>query len=822
MTDRPSDSRPSMEEVNQLVEDLENTGKKNSKGKAYKRVYNLYDSDKKVVSWKFNEWDYGRNNLTLPCNARGLFISDDETNPEIVARGYDKFFNIDEVYMTKWDWIQKNTKGPYEVTLKSNGCIILISGLKDGTLVVCSKHSTGPRDDVDRNHAETGRQHVFSQLKSKGIDPKTFARKLYVLNVTAVAEFCDDSFEEHILEYKGANAGLYLHGVNYNQRKFKTWSMDSVTAFASEYGFKTTEYFKEEDIDSLKNVLNKCSKNGSYQGIEVEGFVIRSKLNEADNDFFFKYKFEEPYLMYRQWREVTKDYIATRSRVFNFRKHKFITNKYLDFVIPLLEQDQKLCEEYVKGFGIIRLRNMFLENYGMTGIEILNYSKICELQIQNSIDFDKVDEHTKFLIFPIAVIGCGKTTTSLTLKNLYPESWGVVQNDDITCKDKSMLMKKSLQLLANDKIKCVIVDRNNHQYRERKQLFDWLTELKEEFLPYDTNIKVIALSFFSYDDIQEVKDLTISRVLARGDNHQSIKSGAYGEKKVLGIMNGFINRFQPVDENRLPDSMFDLIINLQVSEINSSLTNASQIVEEIHRMYPVLIPEVPSNHELVSAFEHSLLYKPKITKIVKSRSQDSGSKKFKPAFFAASIRDRAAIIDEISRLTENYPLDENVRSGIDELFKYNKFQKEFHITLAHVSQGKNGSLLEKELWNKLKTRYENFFLASIKGKDSSKLIKTNDFLHFKLKKLCWDSRIVSMMVEFPEKSLLDSTGQVISDVPCCNKIPHITIGVLDKNTRPYYSNELCEKVETDGSDLDVHCLDFKTETTFEADICINL
>jgi tRNA ligase len=37
-------------------------------------------------------------------------------------------------------------QGPYELSVKENGCIIFISGLEDETLL-CSKHSTGVRQD---------------------------------------------------------------------------------------------------------------------------------------------------------------------------------------------------------------------------------------------------------------------------------------------------------------------------------------------------------------------------------------------------------------------------------------------------------------------------------------------------------------------------------------------------------------------------------------------------------------------------------------------------------------------------------------------------
>lgn len=136
---------------------------------------------------------------------------------------------------------------------------------------------------------------------------------------------------------------------------------------------------------------------------------------------------------------------------------------------------------------------------------------------------------------------------------------------------------------------------------------------------------------FPYDELDKVGELTIERVLARGDNHQSIKSSSYGEQKVLGIMRGFMNRFQPVNVERRPDSLFDLVISLRVRDKNSSQENAKTILHELNREYPALIPEVPSSDKIEDAFNQSLNYKPKITKIVRG-SGASQSKKVYPPF----------------------------------------------------------------------------------------------------------------------------------------------------------------------------------------------
>ncbi|GMM58204.1 tRNA ligase [Maudiozyma humilis] len=831
------------EEVKQLVDRLETASQQsNQKGKAYKRTYPIFHSSQKVNSWKFNEWDYGKNNITLPINARGLFILDDAENPQIVARGYDKFFNIDEVMTTRWEWLEENTTGPYEVTVKSNGCIIFISALEDGTLVVCSKHSTGPRDDVDRNHALAGQEFLMKQLREHNVSSSEFATELYKRNLTAIAEYCDDSFEEHILEYGEKEKGLYLHGLNVNQSEFRTLPMDEVHAFGNKYGFKQTEALCEGNIHTLREFLEKCSLEGSFQGHELEGFVIRCHLKGDGRTFFFKYKFEEPYLMYRQWREVTKEYIENGTRVFRFKKHKFITNKYLDFAIPLLDSDKELRDQYMKGFGIIKLRNLFLESYGMTGMQILNHEKIKELELRNAVDYDKVDEHTKFLIFPIAVIGCGKTTTAVTLTNLFKDQWEHVQNDDIRGKDKAKLMKLSLEKLSDPNVKCVFVDRNNHQLRERKQLFEWVDEFKEDYLPYDANIKIIGVSFLSRDDLDTVKRITTERVLSRGDNHQTIQLTKHGEKKVVGIMSGFWKRFQPVDTENYPDSAFDLMINLKVDSQTSSLSNAKEIIKQIHEKFPVLIPEIPSDENIQAAFNLALEHKPEHTPSVqKNHQQKPAVKKLKPSYFSAHICDKEHIFDEVRALV-NRNQNTTDTSAVINMLDSALTQDELHITLSHVVQGKKGDARGKRIWATFMKHYEtrmNEISACIlhrrqNGEPVNNDVRetfaceNGDHLSYKLGQLYWDDSIVCATVSLvrdtgAESCVSRSDNTFVKGLDCTNDIAHITLGILKEGTRASYSNTLCHAYADGTADATAHCLAFPDDSPIHAaGISINI
>ena len=50
--------------------------------------------------WKFEEHWYSKKNCPFPTHARGLFTCS-QGEDTIIIRGYDKFFNVDEVKATK-------------------------------------------------------------------------------------------------------------------------------------------------------------------------------------------------------------------------------------------------------------------------------------------------------------------------------------------------------------------------------------------------------------------------------------------------------------------------------------------------------------------------------------------------------------------------------------------------------------------------------------------------------------------------------------------------------------------------------------------------
>ncbi|KAL2888524.1 hypothetical protein HOO65_030025 [Ceratocystis lukuohia] len=726
-----------------------------------------------VYSWKLSDWDYKLRDL--PTYARGLFTTANTLQKdEIAVRGYDKFFNVNEVHETKWENIKTQTKGPYELTLKENGCIIFISGLEDGSILVCSKHSTGTGPDSKASHSTIGEGHLRKQLEKIGRSVQDLARELRARNATAVCELCDDEFEEHILKYGPEQAGLYLHGINLNLPEFVTYPSDQVQGFAQEWNFKKTDMLVMQDIDKVHEFLDSTAESGAYEGRDVEGFVIRCRRaptpDSPFSDWFFKYKFEEPYLMYRQWRECTKALIAGHKP--RIAKHKTITEKYLFYVKKRMAKDPSLGEKYLKNHGIIALRDDFLASENLKGGEAANMDR-------DSDSKETFPEVTRdVIIAPIATIGCGKTTIGLALTMLF--GWGHIQNDNISGSKRPprfvAALKEELKSMP-----AVFADRNNAERRERKQL---VTDLR---LSMDEPT-IIALNFeHSPDSIQDIRELTRERVLKRGDNHQTIQA-ASDTNKFLGIMNNFISRYEAVDPDNGPDTGFDYIINLDT--LAGSRANLEKIVKDLHETYPNFVSQMPSKEQLDAAMEYALNHKPEFRHEIRDRNSKWGKganhqqqqqpqqqgpqtekPKKKPNLEYMSVNVSKEAIDSTLQKTFSKP---GISPENTKLYNYLKaqgrIQSNFHVTLLHRAGAKG----HPELWEK----YKSLFDSGYKATGEIGKLGTNKVV---LERVVFNDKIMAIVVR-----LHDPTNTWV----CTNNIAHITIGTYDNTTKPRESNDL--------------------------------
>lgn len=784
-------------EVSEMLRGLEsNTKGKGGKGgfSSRKNTFPVKGSDYTVDSWKMQEWDYKKPHL--PTYARGLFTTKTRNgHSEIVTRGYDKFFNVGEVNKTQWRNIEQNTRGPYELSVKENGCIIFISGLMDGTLLVCSKHSTGARDDSPLSHSQAGEKWVERHLATVGKSKQDLAMKLREMNATAVGELCDDEFEEHVLAYSPETAGLYLHGINLNLPEFATYPGHLVDRFATEWGFKKTMYVMEDDIGQVKSFLDKIAETGNYAGRDTEGFVVRCQARETSDspweDWFFKYKFDEPYLMYRQWRECTKAVIAGKPP--KFKKHHKITEEYLHFARKQLHENPGLGKAYNQNHGIIKLRDDFLAERGLKGSDIirqeLESGATGGLAIQDNV-----------VLVPVATIGCGKTTVALALAKLF--DWGHIQNDNITQKPKPLnFAKKVCNGLVEHPV--MIADRNNHQRRERKQIID-------DVLKIVPDAHFVALNYVhDRPNYNQIREVARNRVLTRGDNHQTIQAGTKGQDEIISIMEGFMNRFERVDPETDPDDGFDAIIDLDVTA--SSRENLETIVAQLNSEFPQLFDAMPSGEDLDRAIEAALNdYKPDIKHEIGSgggngksaqkkavkQAQNSGGggltaqpnggagsakKAPKLEYVAVTLPTHriTTILDAVFR-----DVDVNTARMYHTLQGQRRIQSEFHVTLMHRAS----SSQHLDYWDQLSSIH-----SAASAKPGTSADPKLGACRVQLERLVWDTRIMCFVVR-----LAPGDGEACA-WRTVNDMAHVTVGTADASVKPKESNDLLKRWLEGGS-----------------------
>ncbi|KAL3435211.1 fungal tRNA ligase phosphodiesterase domain-containing protein [Aspergillus tetrazonus] len=787
------------QEVAEMVKALESARLENKGAK--KKTFNCRKSTFKVGkagdisadSWKFMDWDYKRRDL--PTYARGLFTAKrKDGTTEIVTRGYDKFFNVDEVSATQWRNIEAHTEGPYELSVKENGCIIFISGLEDGSLLVCSKHSTGARADTDRSHAQVGEEWIERHVATVGKSTAELARQLRKMNATAVGELCDDSFEEHVLAYDSAAAGIYLHGINYNLPEFATLPSSEVHRFADAWGFKKANFVVYDDLSTVKKFLEKCAETGSWDGRDTEGFVIRCKMSENGHglyrDWFFKYKFEEPYLMYRQWRECTKAMLSGKAP--KIKKHKKITEEYLAYARQQFALHPKLREQYQHNHGIISMRDGFLKERGLNGAQII------QMEAEN-VTRDVV-------LVPIASIGCGKTTVGLALTKLF--GWGQVQNDNIPKqKNKPKQFVANILNLLMDK-PAVIADRNNHQRRERSQLIN-------DIVAGSPNARFVALHYVHEPKdmmLPLIREVTRKRVLDRGDNHQTIRAGTKNTDEVLGIMEGFLRRFETVDVDHEPDQNFDEVIDLDVTA--SSRENLEKVVNALHSAYPQLVTRIPSAQELDDAInyatseysvevDHSASYgqsKPSKQSNNSNSNNNGGSeinieaKVRKIEYFGITLPS-SSVTDLLHSLFANPAITPEKARLYHHLVNSRRVQPAFHVTLIHKAL----KTAHPDVWEDLVNRYVGQMKKN-PPKDHT-LTPPLGSARVRLERLIWDDKIMTFVARImpgePENSGDNAEPQ--PDWVCVNPLPHVTVGTVSPAVKPKESNDLLQRWLQEGS-----------------------
>ncbi|KAJ2783146.1 trna ligase [Coemansia interrupta] len=526
-----------------------------------------------ITSWRSIDFYYKKNPCPLPTQARGFFTSSldsVEGKPRIYARGYDKFFNVNEVPKTEWDWIRANTQGPYEMTIKEDGCLILVSAIDETTLLVTSKHA------IYVPHSDTASVWVDKHLALAGRTREELAAFLHNLNATAVFELCDDSFEEHVLEYPEETRGLYLHGINHNTLELNTWASEDVARVAEQFGFRKAGLYKFDTMDEGKALADRVRDDKMFNGRAIEGFVVRCRVDSKP--YMFKIKYDEPYLMFYEWQKITSKILSDKP----YRTRYAMSEPYARWV----KKEIRLHPEAFISFGtkgVFRTRKRFLKYY-----EEANSGMPMEVEAVAP----------KIVLVPVATIGCGKTTMGHALSKLF--GFAHVQSDNIRSKNQGKGLFNKAVIEALDVNDLVFADRNNHIRVMRQSLTNAV------YAEHPGCYQVALYWAHNKASVEHILETTGERVNKRGEDHQSLVASL---PNVCQIMEHFVGGFAPVDIDTDADQLFHNVIELD--PLADAETTLVTIIDGLCNAYPQIIRR-PGNDEIQAALQAALDYKPDV------------------------------------------------------------------------------------------------------------------------------------------------------------------------------------------------------------------
>jgi tRNA ligase len=178
-------------------------------------------------------------------------------------------------------------------------------------------------------------------------------------------------------------------------------------------------------IKEVRDFTDECAARGEWKGEPVEGFVVRTRVTDvptsgrsgketdparspykSNSSFFFKVKFDEPYMMYRDWREVTKTLLSSKaylspSLLPKSKMKRPETKLYVKWVINEIKKDPEAFKNYTRGKGIIKTRESYLE-----WLKSDKGEKDLEEEVHKEQE-GAAKVFTKTIIVPIAIPGCG-------------------------------------------------------------------------------------------------------------------------------------------------------------------------------------------------------------------------------------------------------------------------------------------------------------------------------------------------------------------------------------------------------------------------------
>ena len=230
----------------------------------------------------------------MTVKARGLFINPEEG--KVVARSYDKFFNINERPETKVDRLKNDLEFPIEVSAKVNGFLGILTVYR-GEFLYLSKSTDGSR------FSQLFKEVFTEYVEERGIDLTALKDYIVSHNVSLVFEVIDQEEDPHIIRYE-EHRGVVLLDVFKNQLEEEVLDKANVDELKGFITPETIVFHNYQEFEEYVNGFNKGLELRSDRVVKGLGTNI-SKYNEGfvvKDARGFKVKYKSSY--YKEWKGI--------------------------------------------------------------------------------------------------------------------------------------------------------------------------------------------------------------------------------------------------------------------------------------------------------------------------------------------------------------------------------------------------------------------------------------------------------------------------------------------------------------------------------------
>ena len=245
-----------------------------------------------ISSFNFNrkvfyskEW----NDMTI--RARGLFINT-ETG-EVVARAYEKFFNIEERQETWITNLQRTMRFPAKAWVKENGYLGLVGyDSASDSLFISSKSS------ATSDFSAWFKDMLYNKYKINEVALKSYLKDT---NTCLVFESIDPVNDPHIIKYLARE--VVLLDIIRRSMVFERLPMEETVKMGTQWGFRVkvlgATFDKWEDFFAWYNT----AMSEPVEVPSVEGYVIEDAVG-------FQVKIKMPYYKFYKGMRTIKDMVG--------------------------------------------------------------------------------------------------------------------------------------------------------------------------------------------------------------------------------------------------------------------------------------------------------------------------------------------------------------------------------------------------------------------------------------------------------------------------------------------------------------------------------